>query len=106
MSDSKEVVSVRMGDDMKKQVEKYRVEKDMSQADAFRELLRKGLESEEVGERLDRIDKTLDSMIGGKELKGDLRKIHDELGSQRKEIKELEERQKQLEQKGLFSRLF
>ena len=92
MSDSKPVVSVRLNEDMKKEVEKYRVDKDMSQADAFRELVRKGLKSEELDERLARMEDRLNEMISGEQLKGDLRKIHDELNRQADDIKELQER--------------
>lgn len=104
MSDSKSVVSVRIGDDMKKEVEKYRVDRDMSQADAFRELVRTGLEAEELGERLDRMENRLNAMITGDDLKDDLRKIHDELSEQRKDIRELQEQQD--EPDGILSRLF
>ena len=89
---------------MKKEVEKYRVDRDMSQADAFRELVRTGLESEELGGRLDRIEKRLDSMIKGDDLKDDLRNIHDELSQQRKDIRKLQEQQD--EPDGILSRLF
>ena len=89
---------------MKKQVEKYRVDKDMSQADAFRELIRTGLEAEELDERLGRMERRLDKMITGDDLKDDLRKIHDELSQQRKDIRELQEQQD--EPDGILSRLF
>lgn len=105
MSDSKSVVSVRMSNDMRKEVEKYRVDKDISEADAFRELIRGGLEREDLDQRLERMEKRLNEMITGEELKGDLRRIHNELDRQADDIQELQERCSKQEE-GIISKLF
>ena len=60
MSKSRPVVSIRLGEDTQKEVEQYQQANDMSNAEAYRDLVRRGLDADEIQDHLDRIDDRLD----------------------------------------------
>ena len=60
MGKSRPVVSIRLGEDTQREVESYKEANDMSNAEAYRDLVRRGLDADEIQDHLDRIDERLD----------------------------------------------
>ena len=60
MTESRSVVSIRLGDDTQAEVEQYGQERELSNAEAYRNLVRRGLDADEIENHLDRIDERLD----------------------------------------------
>ena len=60
MSKSRPVVSIRLGEDTQQEVEEYKQVNDMSNSEAYRDLVRRGLDADEIQDHLDRIDERLD----------------------------------------------
>lgn len=91
---AKTVKSVRVTGEIEKRVKQYSIENDISEADAYRELIKRGLESSDCQEHLQEIYQRLDM-----------------LESVDHGLEQLEERvdeinQKSKERRGLLSRLF
>lgn len=75
MSKSKSVVSIRIGNDTQKRVEAFEEEKDISEADAYRELIRRGLEASDCEEHIREINKKLEDIDTQAERKSILDRI-------------------------------
>ena len=59
MSKQKSVVSIRVENTVQERVETYQEENDLSEADAYRELIRRGLEASDCEERIKEIDERI-----------------------------------------------
>lgn len=58
----KETVSFRIQKELSERVEEYRNRREMSESDAYREIVRKGLEAEEMEKRFERLNNRLDRL--------------------------------------------
>jgi hypothetical protein len=75
MSKKKSVVSIRISNDIEKRVEEYREEQDISEADAYRELVRRGLEASDLEEQIREINEKLQHIETEAEREGILERI-------------------------------
>jgi len=58
----KETVSFRVGKSLSDRVAEFRRQHDMSESDAYRELVRRGLEYEEMEQRFEHMNSRLDNL--------------------------------------------
>lgn len=59
---TKETVSFRIQEGLKERVDEYREVNDLSQADAYRELVRKGLEADAIEHQFEQVNERLEDL--------------------------------------------
>ncbi|MFY4815498.1 hypothetical protein ACOJIV_22785 [Haloarcula sp. AONF1] len=68
-------MSIRVGNDIQKRVEQYQEEKDISEADAYRQLIERGLDASDCEEQIREINEKLQDIETQAERDGILDRI-------------------------------